>query len=411
MTHAIIIGGGIAGPVTGVALRRAGLTATVYEAHAERGGLELGGWLTVAVNGIDALRTLGLSAAVLARGFPSERIQFFSGSGKRLGELPIGGKLADGTVTHTLRRADLVGVLQAEALARGVGFEHGKRLVSAETTADGAVIARFSDGSEARGDVLIGADGVRSRVRHLLDPGAPGPNYTGLGNMGGFTPAGVVDLPPCSCMMVFGKRAFFGLVVHPSGELWWFVNPPRRTEIERRELAETGDEAWKQRLAALFDDDRSPAAQIVRAATGPIVAANQYDLPRVPTWRRGAMVIVGDAAHAASPSSGQGASMAIEDAVALARCLRDAPGVPAALAAFEQLRRARVERVVAHGARMGGYKTVGPLGRMLRDLVLPTILRRLGGADSSHWLFDHHVEWGPESATIHNDGTWAHERM
>lgn len=401
MIRAIIIGGGIAGPVAGVALRRAGASAVVYEAHPERGGLEVGGWLTVAVNGLDALRTLGIHGPVAACGFAAERIQFVRGTGKPLGEVPLGGTLADGTVTHALKRADLVAALQAEAVAHGVRFEHGKRLVAAEVAADGEVVARFADGSEARGDVLIGADGVRSQVRRILDPGAPAPRYTGLGNMGGFSPAGTVALAPGSCTMMFGRRCFFGVTVHPSGEVWWFANPPRATEIDRRELAETTTEQWKERLAALFDGDRPPAAAIIRATTGRIVAANQYDLPSVPTWRRGPMVILGDAAHAAAPSSGQGASMAIEDAVVLARCLRDAPGVPAALATYEQIRRDRVERVVAHGARMSSTKTVGPIGRVLRDLALPLILRRLArpqGAASLAWLFEHHIPWEPSAA-------------
>lgn len=400
MTHAIIIGGGIAGPVTGIALRRAGITSVVYEAHPERGGLELGGWLTVAVNGLDALRTLDLHGPVMAAGFASERIQFLSGTGKPLGEVPLGGTLADGTVTHTLRRADLIEALYARARACGVGFAHGKRLVAAEVAADGQVVARFEDGSEARGDVLIGADGVWSRVRRIVDPGAPAPRYAGMGNVGGFTPAGVVDLVPGSCTMIFGKRCFFGVAVHPSGELWWFANPPRAREVDRRELAATDTAQWRDRIAALLDCDRTPAAAIVRATVGPIVAANQYDMPSVPTWRRGPMVVIGDAAHATAPSAGQGASMAIEDAVVLARCLRDVSGVPAALGVFESLRRARVERVVAYGARMGSTKTVGPIGRVLRDLALPMILRRLGsqGAGAQDWLFRHHIDWDPAIA-------------
>jgi FAD-dependent urate hydroxylase len=105
------------------------------------------------------------------------------------------------------------------------------------------------------------------------------------------------------------------------------------------------------------------------------------------------MVIIGDAAHAPSPSAGQGASMAAEDAVVLARCLRDLPEVQDALAAYERLRRRRVERIVAQGARSSSSKTPGPFGRVLRDLALPLIFKLMVTDRSQAWLYDHHVEW------------------
>jgi FAD-dependent urate hydroxylase len=105
------------------------------------------------------------------------------------------------------------------------------------------------------------------------------------------------------------------------------------------------------------------------------------------------MVIIGDAAHATAPSSGQGASMAIEDAVVLSRCLRDLPDTPRAFAAYERLRRARVERIVAHGARTSNSKAAGPVARVLRDLMLPVILKRLANGRSLGWVHDYHIDW------------------
>jgi len=99
------------------------------------------------------------------------------------------------------------------------------------------------------------------------------------------------------------------------------------------------------------------------------------NMPKVPTWYRGPMIIIGDAAHAASPSSGQGASMAIEDALVLAKCLRDVPDTTAAFAAFERIRRPRVERVVAFGARSSNSKAPGRVGRVVRDIMLPVVLK------------------------------------
>jgi 2-polyprenyl-6-methoxyphenol hydroxylase-like FAD-dependent oxidoreductase len=197
--------------------------------------------------------------------------------------------------------------------------------------------------------------------------------------------------------MVFGKRAFFGYAVHPSGEIWWFANPPRADEPTSVELAATTTEQWREMLIDLFAEDATPATRIVGATPGRLVGWATYDLPSVPTWHRGPMIIIGDAAHATAPSSGQGASIAIEDAVVLARCLRDLPDGGQALAAYERLRRARVERIVAHGARTSNSKAAGPVARVLRDLMLPMILRRAGGG-SLAWMHDHHIVWDEKVA-------------
>jgi FAD-dependent urate hydroxylase len=397
---ALIIGGGIAGPVTAMALQRAGVESVVYEAYDTSAGLGAGAFLTVAVNGLDALRTLDAHEPVLDAGFPTRNIEFFSGTGKRLGEVPIGGTLPDGTDTHTIKRADLYRVLHDQAIRRGVRIEHGRRLVDAETTPDGGVVARFADGSRAAGDLLIGADGIHSRTRRIIDPTAPEPRYTGLGNIGGFTRNASVNTKPGIYVMVWGRRAFFGYTVSPSGEIWWFANPPSARELTRAELAATTTEQWKRWLIDLFADDASPAVEIIEATTGELPATNQYDVPSVPTWHRGPMVIVGDAAHATSPASGQGASMAIEDAVVLAKCLRDLPDIRQAFAAYERLRRERVERVVAQGARSSSGKAAGPIARVLRDLMLPVILKRVAssGEKSLAWMYDYHIDWDEKVA-------------
>ena len=116
---AIIIGGGIAGPATAMALAKAGLEATVYEARPD--GADGGGvMLTLAVNGIDALRAIDADAAAVAAGFPTPQITLRTHTGKRLGVTSTGGALADGTVAHTIRRADLYQALHSQAVARGI---------------------------------------------------------------------------------------------------------------------------------------------------------------------------------------------------------------------------------------------------------------------------------------------------
>ncbi len=253
--------------------------------------------------------------------------------------LPLGGPTADGTVTTTIRRADLYGALRAVAIERGIPIEFGKRLAGyAERS--GRVTATFDDGTTAEGDLLVGADGIRSRTRDVLNPGGPAPTYLGLLNAGGFTtsPVGVeLDPTPGMMHMAFGRRAFFGWTAAPDGSVWWFANPPRKQPVEPGDFT---PESWRAYLIDLFAADDLPAAAIIRATDVAIGPWNTDDLRRVPVWHADRVVLAGDAAHAVAPSSGQGASMAIEDAVVLGRCLAErGDDVPGALAAYEQIRR------------------------------------------------------------------------
>jgi 2-polyprenyl-6-methoxyphenol hydroxylase-like FAD-dependent oxidoreductase len=395
--NALVVGGGVAGPVAAMALQRGGMDPVVYEAYTG-GADDAGAFLTFASNGLDALRAVDAHNLVMDKGFPTPRMEIQSGTGKHLGSVPNGGTLPDGTVSQTLKRADLYRALRDEAIRRGVRIEYGKRLVDAQVRPDGGVAARFEDGTEAEGDLLIGADGIHSRTRRIIDPSAPGARYIPVLNIGGYASGVRVPAEPGTFRMIFGKRAFFGYAVHPSGEIWWFANPPRATEPSRAELAATGTEQWREMLVGLFAEDDTPAVEIVRATAGRLAGWATYDLPSVPTWHRGPMIIIGDAAHATAPSSGQGASMAIEDAVVLARCLRDLPDTHGAFAAYEKLRRGRVERIVAHGARTSNSKAAGPVGRVLRDLMMPAILRRVANGGSLAWMHDYHIDWNEKVA-------------
>jgi FAD-dependent urate hydroxylase len=335
---------------------------------------------------------------VMDKGFPTPRMEIQSGTGKHLGVVPNGGMLSDGTVSQTLKRADLYRALRDEVLRRGARVEYGKQLVDAGITPDGGVAARFEDGTQAEGDLLIGADGIHSRTRRIIDPAAPGARYIPVLNIGGYASDVRVPAEPGSFRMIFGKRAFFGYAVHPSGEIWWFANPPRADEPGASELASITTAQWREILVSLFAEDDTPAVEIIHATPGRLAGWATYDLPSVPTWHRGPMVIVGDAAHATAPSSGQGASMAIEDAVVLARCLRDLSDTGGAFAAYERLRRRRVERIVAHGARTSNSKAAGPVGRVLRDLMMPAILKRVANGGSLAWMHDYHIDWNEKVA-------------
>ncbi|MGW2094983.1 FAD-dependent monooxygenase [Promicromonospora sukumoe] len=408
MTYtAMVVGGGIAGMTCAIALEAAGSRATVYEAY-DRTAENAGVYLTLAVNALDALRAVDVDVRGL--GFDTPRITMTSGSGRRLGELPYGtgleGTGAGGLTSRTVKRADLYRRLRDEALRRGVRFEHGRRLVGAAPSgpapSDGGVVASFADGTTAEGDLLIGADGLRSRTRELIAPDAPGARYNGLLNTGGYATGITVDSDPGMMNAIFGRRCFFAYTPHPDGEVWWVANPPSPVEPTPAELAAITPEGWRRRLIDLFRDDKGPAADIIGATERIFAGWNTYDVPSVPVWHDGRMIIIGDAAHATAPSIGQGAAMAIEDAVVLAKCLRDLPTVQSAFAAYEGLRRERVERVVEQGRRTGGWKAVHPLAAVPRDLVMRLGMAHMArtGNDPSRWIYEHHIDWNDRADAV-----------
>ena len=262
---ALVIGCGIGGPVAAMALQKVGIEATVFEAHdgsAERAG----SFLNMASNGLDALKAIDAHHEVLAHGFPTPRMVMWSGTGKRLGEVANGLRLPDGTVSITIDRGHLHGVLRREAIKRGIRIEQGKRLLSAGISR-GGVTARFADQSEADGHLLIGVDGIHSRTRHLVDQAAPSPRYTGQLSIGGRAQLTTLSPTPEVFHMIFGRRAFFGYSVRGDGVVYWFANVAWDQEPSRESLGSIAARDWKETLLGLFADDAGPARDIVGAAT------------------------------------------------------------------------------------------------------------------------------------------------
>ena len=380
-TYALIVGGGIAGPALGLALRRAGIDSVVYEASPTPRD-EAGAFLNLAPNGLSVLRALGLDHVLDGLGFQNDRLVFHNEAGRVLADVPVGGvTLLRGALSHALREA---------AIDAGVRFEFARALASVEQVG-GGVVARFVDGTTAHSRVLIGADGIHSRTRVSVFPDAPAPAYTGIINLGGIVRT---DLSPTgtSMHMTFGRRAFFGYAVRPSGDTYWFSNFAQRDEPSRNDLLTVEAGRFRQQLLELHRDDPPEVTRILRSISGEIGAYPVYDILALPAWRRGSVCLIGDAAHAIGPHVGQGASLALEDAFALAKCLRDIPNVADACATFEASRRGRVEPIVKQSRRTGRQKApTGWLGRKIRDLVLPTFLRK--GADAAQSLYRYTLDW------------------
>jgi FAD-dependent urate hydroxylase len=383
--RALIVGCGISGPVLAMFLRRAGMEPVVYEGRPEPND-EAGYFLNLAPNGVAVLETLGIKDEVLARGTPTVSIALQNHRGKKLGELP--------ETTILLKRGLLNRALREAALRSGVPVEFGKRLSDVEITRDQTVVARFEDGSEAEGDFLVGCDGIHSRTRLSVMPDAPEPRYAGIIDSGGFTR--VPGLPPSDGVMrmTFGTRGFFGYQVAPSGEVYWFENLQQLAEPDRGKLEAIPDHEWRRELLGTHGDDHAPIAEII-GSTAEIGRWPSYDMPSLPSWHEGPVCLIGDAAHATLPSAGQGASMAMEDAVVLAKCLRDVPDVERAFAAFERLRKDRVEELVEAARRNGSRKApTNVLTRGIRDLVLPFFIKM--AVKNAGKAYSYRVEWDEE---------------
>ena len=347
----------------------------------------------MACNGLNVLKTLGLDTPVSAEGSPIPHMILSSGKGKRFGEVPNGARPEVGAPSMVVKRGTLNRILREEAMHQGIKVALGKKLHGIEMAGEQGVIATFADGTTAPGDFLIGCDGIHSRTRQLINPGAPSPQYTGLMSTGGFTRS--LHLPPThdTLHLVFGKRAFIGYHISSSGEISWFVTFPQAQELGRSEVNETGSDEWRQRMLDVLREDQPFIREII-GATERITGYPIYDIPTQPLWHKDCVVLVGDAIHAVSPTAGQGASLAMEDAIVLAQCLRDIPEVEQAFATYERLRRERVERVVQYARSLGSWRVMtNPIQVWFWELLMPLFLKRSADPTALDWLYSYKVDW------------------
>lgn len=362
MTRVLIIGGGIAGTAAALALQKAGIDTAVYEAH-PASSRDAGAFLTLASNGMRALQQIDADTVVAEAGAPLVTMRVCNGQGAELATVPLGDQ-NPATRYRYLTRASLCSVLQQEVQRRGIPIQWGKQLTRVSNQGR-ALTASFSDGTCACGDLLIGADGLNSTVRTLIEPTAAPPRYVGQRVFYGYSTDIGLRSGPDRFQVVRGAAAF-GYIVTAQRDIWWFARVVD-DELDRRDLTAGSTASWKDELATLLQHEQAPTADIVQAAHR-IMVTNAYDLGDVRRWHRDGMIIMGDAAHAASPATGQGASMALEDAVVLAKALRDqkavgdqkVPDHDHAFAIYEQLRRERVQANIAASARLSSPNRPNP---------------------------------------------------
>ncbi|MGE6762328.1 FAD-dependent monooxygenase [Corallococcus interemptor] len=341
--HVLIAGAGIGGLTLACALQRAGIRATVFErAEALR---PVGAGLIVQMNAAVALRRIGLCDAVVAEGQRAKQTLILDSKGARITAVDVG-SLQDelGIPMVSVHRARLQAVLRAHA-----GPEEAVRLGVSVTgfQDDGAhVTVTLSTGETVTGDVLVGADGLRSAVRTGL-LGAQPTRYSGYTSWRGVC-VGADLVQPGHFTETWGPGARFGIVPISHGEVYWYatLNAPAGAE-----------DAPGQTLAVLqerFAGWHAPITQLI-AATPPerVLRTDIHDRPPVPRWSRGRVTLLGDAAHPMTPNLGQGGCQAIEDGVVLGECLAAPGSVEDALRAYESRRVKRANALVVRSHQVG----------------------------------------------------------
>jgi salicylate hydroxylase len=375
----VVAGGGVAGTACAVALSRIGARVTVFEAYEDPGGA-VGSFLSLAANGLRGLDVLGVLDQVRAAGFGVPRQRMWSGRGRLLGDVPRGRAADDPMISVTLMRAGLVAALRDGARRAGADIVTGRRLAAGD-------LAALADGGVG---LIVGADGIWSTARRFLDAGAPEPAYAGQYSVSGVSDG--LGLEPGSWNMIYGRRGAFIYLAAPDGAVWWSaqVSSPQPGGPDAANLG---------RLIARYEGEER-AASILRAARPGPGVTDLHVLGPVPRWHDDRTVLAGDAAHPVG--SGQGASMAIEDAIVLAQELRRAGSVPAALAGYDQRRRARVEKMARTAASNRDAKVAGPVAARMRDLVMPVFFNRIF-PKATAWLYAY--DPGPlEGAGVVNAG-------
>jgi salicylate hydroxylase len=370
----LIVGGGIGGLAAALALERQRAEVILCEQTPRLS--EIGAGIGLAPNAIKALRALGLEEKINAIAWASDYAVIRSWRDGRAISRTYQGDYREkfGAPSITAHRADLLGVLAGALSTTDVRL--GLRCVGIETRARGAA-ARFADGSVIEADIVVGADGIHSKVRESLF-GADAPRFTGCICWRGMAPADAVprDINTADVTLWMGPR---GHVVHylvRRGELLNIV-----AHVDSDDWTE---ESWTRECSV--DEVMATYAAWNPALTRVFPASTRwykwalYDRDPPERWSKGRATLLGDSAHAMLPYLGQGAAMAIEDACVLAGLIaRAGDDIDGALLAYERMRLPRArEAVLGSRARAHDNHLTSRWARLKRDLRYAW-RRRFGG--------------------------------
>jgi salicylate hydroxylase len=381
----VVVGGGIGGLFAAIALIAHGLRVSVYEQAASLGEVGAGVFLTP--NSVRQLQRVGLGPAVEKRGArvgPSSR--YFRHDGAPIAPVQVTDS-SGWNATFGMHRADLVEILAAALPPDAVCTGH--RCTGFEQIGSIARVS-FANGAVVQGDVVIAADGIHSELRQNVAPPS-NPVFSGsVAYRGVVARERIPHWPTGSWQMWLGKGKHFLTFPLRSGELVNYVGFVPADEEMKESWSAPGDPDVLRREFAGWD----PRIELLLRQVQATFRWALYDREPLPIWSRGRLTLLGDAAHPMLPHLGQGANQSIEDGMALATILAHAnlETVPAALLAYERLRRERVAQV-QRGARENGlrYDSSNPdLG--VRDAEIAT------HAEFRKRLYDHDVV--PEAQAV-----------
>jgi FAD-dependent urate hydroxylase len=344
----LIVGAGLAGLALTRALHRAGFAPQLIER--ETGWEDAGTGMYLPANGVRALRALGLQDTVAARAAPIPHQRLLDHRGRLLTNIDLHQLWGDVGPCLALPRGDLHQVLREDAPVR-----MGRTVRSLEHL-EGPVGATFDDGSSGEFDLVVGADGLRSTIRRLaVDPRPPTP-------VGQHSWRFLAACPPevITWTVMLGRGTSFLTV--PVGQGLVYCYADRTTDGAELDGDPVGH--LRQRFAGFA----APVPQLLEQLQDPArIHVAPIEQVAEERWGRGAVVLVGDAAHGMSPNMAQGAALAFEDALVLAACLRDGGTVSDALAGFVARRSRRTGWVRAQTHRRDRTRNLPPV---VRDLTL-----------------------------------------
>jgi 2-polyprenyl-6-methoxyphenol hydroxylase-like FAD-dependent oxidoreductase len=357
----LIVGGGIGGLAAAIALRQVGVDVLVFERAAEL--REVGAGLLIWASAMRALDQLGLAKAITALSVATPGAAIRSWRGETLIGVASDNPARRQTVVH---RADLLGTLRDSVPDTALSLGAACASVAQD---DAGVTLQLADGRSVRGDLLVGADGLRSMVRASLF-GSAAPRYAGYTSWRGVVPFEQRGLIAGESL---GRGARFGLAPLRGGRVYWYATQ------NAAEGAPTPAGGHKRHLLDLFRGWHTPVEALIAATDeAALLHLDIYDRLPLKQWGSGRITLLGDAAHPMTPNLGQGACQALEDAVALARHLRDARDPVSALRAYEAEGIARTTPIVRQAYRVGAVgQWSSPIACGVRDALLKYVLARV----------------------------------
>lgn len=388
--NAIIIGCGIAGTTLALSLEKIGIKSTIYEAESSS---PIFGILSLTVNGIQVLKFLDVFED--KEDINEEaKIFFYDDKGKTKFSMAFGKFLVEtfGSGMIILRREELINFLIKKIESKKIPIQFGKKLVDVKEM-ENKVTAYFEDGTSAEADFLVGCDGMKSKARKSVFPKSNSPIYSGYVAVATELPKGVKhDFSDYAFHMTFGKKTFSGSTVDNKGHRTWWSYLPFQESSLKTELKKISSSEWTKKLLQIHKDD--PKIKEFVNLSKDFVPIPLYDLPHLETWHTERVCLIGDAAHGTSPHIGQGAAISMEDAVVLAKCIRDIPSVENAFEKFEQLRKPRAEKIVKEAQNTGKFVlTKNPIKRRFSNILLSLTLRKSAVKKRQSWIFSYKIDW------------------